>query len=76
VVASALSVIVIRDLERQYTSELQMLQRKANQAQLMWGQLQLEKSVWVSPLRVERFVRKNLNMVYPTPKALIIIKRQ
>lgn len=75
VLASALSVIYLRHIERDYFSQLQTVERQINRAKLEYGQLLLEQSMWTSPKRVEKLVKDKFEMHRATPAAVIIIKQ-
>ncbi len=72
---SALGVIYLRHIERDYFSQLQKVERQLNKAKLEYGQLLLEQSMWTSPQRIERLVKEKLNMQRAVPAAVIIIKQ-
>lgn len=76
VIASALSVVYLRHLERDYYSQVQATQIKMNQAKMEHGQLLLEKTMWTSPKRIQAKAQSMLDMEQATPKAVIIIRQQ
>jgi cell division protein FtsL len=75
VIMSALTIIYMRHVERQFYNEMQTIARKNNQANLEQGQLLLEHSMWTSPSRIQSVASKQLNMKLAKPEALIVIKR-
>jgi len=76
VISSALSVVYLRHLERDYYSQVQATQIKMNQAKMVHGQLLLEKTMWTSPKRIQAKAQSMLDMEKATPKAVIIIRHQ
>lgn len=72
--ASALGVIYLRHIERDYFSQLQQVERQLNKAKLEHGQLLLEQSMWTSPKRIEQLVKDRFDMHRATPAAVLIIK--
>ena len=52
---------------RRLHNQLQQELEKRNRAQVEWGRLLLEHSTLISPGRVERIAREELNMEVPSP---------
>lgn len=75
VLASALSIIYAKNLQRQLTSELQMVQREANQLRVEWGQLLLEHSTWATPPRVQQIAQQELLMSVPSSQQTIVLDK-
>lgn len=75
VITSALSVVYVKNLERQYIHEIDMVSKDNTQLEMERTQLLLEKSMWASPIRVRGLAKRHLNMVLATPKAVVTIHR-
>ena len=75
VMISAFAVIQAKHQSRKHFSQLQVLEKKRDQMNVEWGQLQLEQGTWATHSRVERIARKRLNMRIPEAKATVIIKK-
>lgn len=76
VLASALSIVYVKNLERQLTSELQTIQRDANQLRVEWGQLLLEHTTWATPPRVQQIAQQELLMFVPTSQQTVLYTSQ
>lgn len=74
VILSALMVIYVKDVERRFVSQTQMMQAQYNKAKIRQTQLLLEKSTWMSPARMEKQASEKLAMVYPNAKKVIVIR--
>jgi cell division protein FtsL len=73
VMITALSVVYVKHENRKYFVELQDLQKKRDEMNIEWGQLQLEQSTWATQSRIERLARKRLGMVnVPQDKVMIV----
>ncbi len=73
---SALSIIYLRHIERQYIGQLEKVEAKLTKAKLIEGQLLLEKSMWTSPSRINKIASEQLNMLPARSKAVIYIKHK
>ena len=73
VLASALSVVYIKDLDRQLFSQLQMLDQARDGLRVEWGQLLLEQNTWAAPARVQALAQNQLGMVFPDPKDVVLV---
>ena len=71
-VVSAVGVIYSVHTSRKMVNELQSLQRAAEQAQVEWGQLLLEKSAWGSYANVEQTARGKLDMYVPSVQEIVV----
>jgi len=67
-VGSALAVVYSKHESRKVFADIQRLERKIDDYQVEWGQLQLELETWAEHGRVERKARQELNMVVPDRK--------
>lgn len=74
VVASAVGVVNVRHEARNTFIELQALNRTRDELNIVWRQLQIERSTWATPARVEQIVRDRLDMVVPGPAAVEIVR--
>lgn len=73
VLLTAFAVIYLKDLNRRLFIESQKLQQIQQQQQMDWGKLLLEESTWATPSRIQQLAVKNLNMVVPNSKDVIVI---
>jgi cell division protein FtsL len=73
VICSALAVIYVKNLERQYVYKLGQVTQINSQLDIERSQLLLESSMWSAPDRVTSLAKRNLNMTSSNTKALIII---
>lgn len=71
VIMSALSVVYVRNLERQYIHELDQTTHQTQQLDIEHSQLLLEKSMWSAPGRVRHIAHKQLLMVVSKPSYTI-----
>lgn len=62
VIASALSIVYVRNLERQYTNQLDQSTYQTQQLDIEHSQLLLEKSMWSAPGRVRNLAQHQLQM--------------
>lgn len=73
VLASALTVVYIKSLNRQLFIELQALQQTRDQLHVEWGQLLLEQNTWAAPARIQAVAQQQFNMVIPAAKDIAVI---
>ncbi len=73
VICSALAVIYVKNLERQYVYKLGQVTQLNSQLDIEQSQLLLESSMWAAPDRVRALARRNLNMTISKTKAIIMI---
>jgi cell division protein FtsL len=74
ILVSSIAIIVNKNEQRAYFSELQIAQQQENRAMLEWGQLLLERTSLVTPNRVQRVAAKKLNMGFPVQKKALILR--
>ncbi len=74
VVASALAVVYVSDLNRRLFVRYQAEQSRDNQLNIEWGQLLLEQSTWAAQARVQAIAQEKLEMVFPTQNETIMVK--
>lgn len=71
---SALAVIYCKYRSRQVFMAIQTVEKKLDQYEVKWGQLQLEQTTLTEHNRVERLARKQLLMTMPEREKIIFIK--
>lgn len=71
--ASALSIIYVKALERNLFSELQGLQQARDSLRTEWGQLLLEQNTWAAPVRIQNIAQKQLGMIVPAAKDVMLV---
>jgi cell division protein FtsL len=64
-VGSALAVVYSKHQSRKVFADIQTLERKMDDYQVEWGQLQLELETWAEHGRVERKAKQQLKMGVP-----------
>jgi len=64
-VACGLSLVTSRHQARKLFVDLERAQADARNAEIEFGQLQLEQSTWALPSRVEKIARASLGMELP-----------
>ena len=75
VLGSSFAVIYTKFLSRKYFVELQSLYETRDTLQVEWRKLRLEQSTWLKHGRIERVAIDKLNLVYPSPEEIVIIKQ-
>jgi len=73
--ASAFSVIYLKDLSRRLFIQYQTLQYQQQQSEEEWTKLLLEKGAWSTQARVQEVASKELNMVVPNSKDVVLIEQ-
>lgn len=73
VLVSALSVIYVTNMARSLNAGIQQTLAERDQLHIQWGQLLLEKSTWVTPVRVQHIAEDRLDMVVPDSKSVVIV---
>jgi cell division protein FtsL len=76
VLVSALAIVYTTNEFRMNFIELQRLEQAANQLQLEWGQLLLERASVATPSRVEQMARDKLQMRLPKEKEIFVLRIQ
>jgi len=74
VVMSALGVVYAKHQSRKLFVELNSLEKKRDQINVEWGQLQLELNTWASHGRIEDKARKSLGMTGLEHDKVIFVK--
>ncbi len=73
-IACALGVVTSQHKARKLFVELQNEKDRAQQMDVEWGKLQLEQSTLVTPARVERLARQQLQMHMPQSEQIRYIR--
>lgn len=73
-VASAFSVIYLKDLSRRMFIRYQNLQQVQQHDEVEWSKLLLEEGAWSTQARVQEIATTQLNMVMPAMKDVVMIK--
>jgi len=74
VMISAMVVVYSRHTNRLLFVELEELNKKRDQMNTEWGQLQLEQSTWATDSRIEKIATEKLGMRNVEYKNTVIIK--
>ncbi len=73
IIVSAFTLIYVKDLNRRLFIESQNLQAQHQQQTNQWGKLLLEQSTWSAQSRVQSIAQKNLQMVMPNAKNIVLL---
>ena len=74
VMASAISVVYSKHLNRKVFVELQQLNKSIDELNVEWGRLQLEEGAWADHGRLEKIARTELNMLLPGIDSVVYLK--
>ncbi|WP_423063058.1 cell division protein FtsL [Candidiatus Paracoxiella cheracis] len=74
VLLSALGVIYMKDLNRRLFIQYQALQAEKAQSLIQWGKLLLEQSTWSTQLRIQQIAQKQLGMIVPSAKDIVLVE--
>lgn len=74
VMASAISVVYSKHLNRKLFVELQQLNKSIDRLNVEWGRLQLEEGAWADHGRLEKIARTELNMLMPDVNSVVYLK--
>jgi len=72
--ASAISVVYSKHLNRKVFVELQQINKSIDELNIEWGQLQLEEGAWADHGRLEKIARKELKMLLPGINSVVYLK--
>ncbi len=75
VLASAIAVVYTRHQSRELFSELRGFEKKIDELNVDWSQLQLEYGTWSMDARVDDIARRDLKMFAPDFHDVRIIHR-
>lgn len=70
--ASALAVVYVKDLNRQLFADLQNLQQTHENLHVAYGQLLLEQNTLAAPARVQAIAQQQLDMIIPATKDIMV----
>lgn len=71
--ASAFSVIYLKDLSRRLFIRYQHLQQVQQRNEIEWSKLLLEEGAWSTQARIQNIATTQLNMIAPTAKQIVMI---
>jgi len=74
VFVSAIGVVYSVHESRKLFVQLQSLQSMRDAMDVEWGRLQLEQSTWATDARIEELASHKLNMITPSPGAVVIVR--
>jgi cell division protein FtsL len=74
VLVSAIGTIFSRHESRKLFVELQSLEKRQDDLNIEWGQLQLELSTLATHTRIENAARTRLDMTAPAPVDVVIVR--
>lgn len=74
VFATALAVVFSTHTSRKLFVEMEALLQVRDDLNAEWGRLQLEQSTWATHGRIERAASDKLDMVIPSPGAVVIVR--
>ena len=72
--ASAIELILIRHESRLLFIEIQQSYKQRDQLDVIWGKLQLERSAWTHPQKIQQQATKKLHMITPSFDEIIVVK--
>ena len=72
--SSAFGVIYLKDLSRRLFIQYQALQSVQQVEESAQNKLLLEKGAWSSPARIQSVATKQLNMVVPSMKQIVMLR--
>ena len=73
VLASAVAVVRARDESRALFVELERLSDRRDELNIVWGQQQIEQSLWSNPAFVEQVAVKRAHMRFADPDEVRIV---
>jgi len=74
VLATAFTVVSVKDINRRLFNDLQSLQQTRDELQVEWGQLLLEQNTWATQARIQQIAQENMGMVVPSEQIIINAK--
>ena len=74
VIASAFSIVYIKDLNRRLLIDFQSQTTQMQAHKTKRGQLLLEESTWARQSRVQQIAENQLDMVMPTSKDVVLLQ--
>lgn len=73
VIALAVGVIYTKHVSRTLHATVQKMAAERDALHVEWGQLLLEHATWASDSRVEKIATRQLGMIYPENKQIVVI---
>lgn len=73
VLASAVAVVYVKNLDRQLFGDLQTLKQTRSDLHVQYGQLLLEQNTLAAPARVQAVAQKQLGMSIPATKDISVV---
>lgn len=74
VLMTALSLIYVKDLNRQLYSEFETLRQNQEELKIQKDQLLLEQNTFAAQARVQEMARDRLNMISPDASSIVTLK--
>jgi len=74
VIASAISIVYLKNYERHLTNQLQTTSQNQQHLIVEWNQLLLEESTWSTPSRVQQVAQGQYDMLVPSSERVITVK--
>ncbi len=74
VLASAVAVVYVKNLDRQLFGDLQTLKQTRDSLHVEYGQLLLEQNTLATPARVQAIAQRQLGMSIPATKDISVVK--
>ncbi len=74
ILISALSIVYIKDLNRRFFIQHQILEGASQQIQVDWGKLLLEQGAWSAQSRVQEIAQLSLGMRVPSAQETVLVK--
>lgn len=74
VLASAIGLIYVKDLNRRLVSERQMTTHSYDELQNQWSQLLLEQGTWSTQARIQQIATEKMGMHIPTQAEMVMEK--
>lgn len=74
VLASAIGLIYVKDLNRRMVSERQMAAHSRDELQNRWSQLLLEQGTWSTQARIQHIATEKMGMHIPTQAEIVAEK--
>lgn len=75
VLASAMSVIYVKNSQRCMSVEMQRLHNHENQLEVEWGQLILEHGALTAPARLEQIAQEQLHLKLPSSQEIVMVEQ-
>ncbi len=74
IITSALSIVYVTNATRSMSAGIQQSLLERDHLHVQWSQLLLEKSTWITQARVQHIAEKQLGMVVPRGKSVVIVE--